>query len=259
MKITILGSGTYDPTLLNHSSGYLLEIGDKRICLDFGRGAIDQLLKLGISINEINYLFISHWDPDHVADMLALLHYTRAPQPIELSLVKQRVSPLKIYGPEGTIEGFNHLMSATKGNDDKGFMEVYDLAPGDIVKGEDFELETFQTTHSQKMVCFSYRITSQDKIFSYSGDSGVSEGLKEALKNADLAIVEASIQEEELRGEGHLSGEGAGKIAQEAGVKKLILTHVSSFYRKNGDPVSDAGKYFEREVILGEDLLSFEL
>jgi len=45
MKLTILGSGTYQPELKRHSSSYLLEIGKQKLAFDFGRGALDQLLR----------------------------------------------------------------------------------------------------------------------------------------------------------------------------------------------------------------------
>ena len=105
MKLTILGSGTYQPELTRHSSAYLVETDSgAKICFDFGRSAIDQLLKLNIRITEIDAVFISHWHGDHVADIIALLHYTVAPLPDDISVFRPiRKNPLKIYGPTGTV------------------------------------------------------------------------------------------------------------------------------------------------------------
>ncbi|MCL5407412.1 MAG: ribonuclease Z [Patescibacteria group bacterium] len=257
MKLTILGSGTYQPELKRHSSAYLLEVGKEKICFDFGRGATDQLLKLDIRITEIDALFISHWHGDHVADLIALLHYTTAPLSNDVSLLRPiRTKPLKIYGPKGTVENIRAFLNIIRyGKNELANLEVEELSEDEIGSNH-WTVHSYLTDHKPNALCF--RLEAENKIFAYSGDTLESEGLKKAIKNANLAIIEAGWPEE-INPKTHMTGQKAGRIAQEQNVEKLILTHMSPLYLKNFDPAQDAQKHFRGEIILAKDLMKFEI
>jgi ribonuclease BN (tRNA processing enzyme) len=264
MKLTILGSGTYQPELERHSSAYLIETEKSKICFDFGRGAVDQLLKAGVHVNQIDAVFISHWHPDHVSDLLPLAHITiAAPSDLAADWVPRK-APLKIYGPKETVERFNYLRKAA-------FLDYFDLAGKielkeislDIIEGEDWTVKSFLTDHYRpgspgELPALSYRMTSNDKTLAYSGDTIESDGLREALEGADVAVIEAGWPER-VKPKSHLTGPRAGQIAKEAHVRKLILTHMAPLYLKEGDPKLDAEKTFGGEVILAKDLLEIEI
>lgn len=93
MKLTILGSGTYQPEVDRHGSAYLIQINNQNLVFDFGRGAIDQLLKVGVHVNQIEAVFISHWHGDHVNDLIGLLHVTISP-PADHDLWPVRQKPI---------------------------------------------------------------------------------------------------------------------------------------------------------------------
>jgi len=76
MEITVLGSGTYQPELKRHCSGYLIKISRQNLVFDFGRGTLDQLLKLGINYFDIDSIFISHTHADHCSELSSFLHIT---------------------------------------------------------------------------------------------------------------------------------------------------------------------------------------
>ncbi len=59
--------------------------------------------------------------------------------------------------------------------------------------------------------------------------------------------------------EGHLTGEIAGKIAQEANVKRLILSHISVDYHKNFNPKKEANKFFKGKIGIAEDMMQIRL
>ena len=256
MKLTILGSGTYQPELERHSAAFLVETSNSKICFDFGRGAVDQLLKLGISITQIDALFITHWHLDHVADLMPLLQYTVSPLPDDLSITLPRQKPLIIYGPKGTKARIDSILKI--GYEKENYLLIKELGQNEKITGNDWEVTTFSTDHVPDMDCLCYRLKSNDKILAYSGDSIQTEGLKEAIKGADLAIIESSWPKK-VDPKSHLTGEQAGKIAQEQGVEKIVLTHLAPYYLKNFDPVSDAKKYFQGEVVLAEDLATMEI
>ena len=256
MKLTVLGSGTYQPQLERHSSAYLLEIDGQKICLDFGRGAIDQLLKLGLRITEIDTVFISHWHADHVTDLLPLLHYTCAPLPDNLSEFKPiRTKPLKIYGPKGTIENIKSFLNVIKyGENTLKNLEVIELAEDKVE--DSYSVQSFLTNHAPNSLC--YRFEYQGKSLAYSGDGGDSSGLRKALNNVDLAIIDTSWPKT-IEPKTHLNGVFVGKIAQEERVKRLILTHLSPYYLNNFNPISEVKENFEGEIAIAQDLMQVDV
>lgn len=258
MKLTILGSGTYQPELERHSATYLVETNEGgKICFDFGRGAVDQLLKLRIRITELDAVFLSHWHGDHVADLVALLHYTVAPLPDDLSVFRPvRQKPLKIYGPKGTTGNIRAILSMTRfGKKEFVNLEVKDLTNSEM-KENGLKIKSFVTDHTPSAVC--YRIESEGRILAYSGDSIETDGLRKAIHSADLAVIEAGWPEK-VNPKTHLTGPRAGKIAAEENVKKLVLTHIAPYYLKDFNPVKDAQTYFKGEILEAKDLMEIEI
>jgi len=67
------------------------------------------------------------------------------------------------------------------------------------------------------------------------GDAGRTDDLVEACREADLLVIEATYLEEEAdmaRDFAHLTARQAAELALQAGVKHLILTHISRRYRE---------------------------
>jgi ribonuclease BN (tRNA processing enzyme) len=257
MKLIILGSGTYQPELERRSAAYLIQTADQNICFDFGRGAIEQLLKVGVHVNQLDALFITHWHGDHVNDLVTLLHIITAP-PADHGLWPIRIKPLKIYGPEGTLENLKTIVSIIRyGEKSLDNIEVKEISE-DKIEGEGWTIYSYPTIHNEGMKPLCYRLEAEGKVFAYSGDTVESDGLAKAIKNADLAIVEAAWPDE-VQPKTHFTGVRAGKFAQENGVKKLVITHMAPLYMQKYEPKADAEKEFKGEVILAKDLLKIKL
>jgi ribonuclease Z len=95
----------------------------------------------------------------------------------------------------------------------------------------------------------------------YTGDTMPFENLVGLAENADLLIHEATFDDELMvrAGEdGHSTPSQAAKIAKEAGVKRLVLTHISARYRDAHLLLKQARKIFFN-TDLAEDFLKIEL
>jgi ribonuclease Z len=83
------------------------------------------------------------------------------------------------------------------------------------------------------------------------GDCGDSHSLVDVARGADALVIEATYLEEEAgmaRDFGHLTAAQAARLARNAGVKQLYLTHVSRRYRER-DILEEAQRIFPATVV----------
>ena len=73
MQLTILGSGTCVPSLKRSSPANFLKIKDKNILIDCGVGTLRQLLKAKLGYRALDIVFITHFHPDHISELDALI------------------------------------------------------------------------------------------------------------------------------------------------------------------------------------------
>lgn len=254
MKLTILGSGTYVPELERHSASYLVEVGRQKIVFDFGRGAIDQLLRIGIHYYDINAIFISHLHADHWADLGALLQPTLAPPAAE----PHRKKDITIYGPKGTKQAIAHLLRAF-------YLERYhppykvvfkELLNESTVRGLGWDVKSYTVRHADYLHALGYRVTASRKVLAYSGDTGDCPAIRTLCKNADVAILEAGTR---ISYRGHMTAREAAQAASDAGVKKLVLSHMSTDHLKTVSVLAIAKKEFEGRVVIAKDLMKIKM
>lgn len=92
------------------------------------------------------------------------------------------------------------------------------------------------------------------------GDSGSTDNLLEVCQEADLLVIEATYLNEETemaRDFAHLTARQAAELALEAGVKNLILTHISRRYRER-DVLAEAQTIFP-DVEVARDFDVFQV
>jgi ribonuclease Z len=83
------------------------------------------------------------------------------------------------------------------------------------------------------------------------GDTGKIDNLIEVCKDADAIVIESTYLDEEAdmaKQFSHLTAKMGAELAQKAGVKKLILTHISRRYRGK-DVLAEAQTVFENTVV----------
>ncbi|MEM3039251.1 MAG: ribonuclease Z [Candidatus Methanomethylicaceae archaeon] len=95
----------------------------------------------------------------------------------------------------------------------------------------------------------------------YTGDTRYCERVVELANGADLLIHEATFGSdlaERAREEGHSTAEDAAMVASSAGVKKLILTHISSRY-PDAKILEDEARRIFQNVEVARDLGAYDL
>lgn len=214
MHLSIIGSGVAIPLPGKNASSYVLTTGETRLVLDFGAGALQGLVQLGIDYNEVETLFISHPHPDHYADLIPLLHACKLTRKKKLLLL----GFVGLHALAKHIEQLPGIQTDSFGLVCKEFMHK------DTFQLHDLQLNFYTMKHGD-IPALGIRICDNvGKIFAYTGDTGWSENLLELVDGVDYLLIECSYPNQ-LRKTGHLTPGEIGEIVQQARVKNIILTH----------------------------------
>jgi ribonuclease BN (tRNA processing enzyme) len=248
VRLTILGSGTnVHPT--RAAAGYLVKT-DQLLLLDFGPRTLKNLMKAGVNRHRIRHILFSHFHADHFADFVhfffdAVFHSKFVGKRPDLTLI----------GPRGTKRLFGIMLKNFPGFGAARFKTTIRE-----VKDQTFTIGRTRITartleHSRRLHCLGYRIEYGRKVLAYSGDSMHCQGLVRLCRKADVAVLDCSFPSNRP-GPNHLHAGGCGRVAQEAGVKRLILSH---FYpiAERYDVKAQAGRHFKGRITKGRDLATW--
>jgi len=250
MKATILGSGTSEPSLTKNSSGLLIACEGSLSLVDFGYGNLRQLLKLGVTLHDIDRIFFTHHHPDHMCDLLMFLFSAKYG-------LTPRTRPLDIIAAPGFEDFFQRFTAAFR---HWLIPEAYAIRL--IEQDEDTRHHGALTVTSRRVLHIdlsrAYRFESPaGKVLAVSGDTGYCPAMAEVGKDADLLILECSFPEE-AGVKSHLTPAAAGRIAREARARKLCLTHLYPSMEP-ARAKSECALEYGGEIVLAEDLMAFEL
>lgn len=244
MKLTVIGFWGGFPGKNEATSGYLLEENDFKLLIDCGSGVISQLQNY-IQPEELDAVILSHYHSDHVTDIGAL-QYAR----LIKGYLGFTIPTLPIYGHKEDQEGFKKL---TYNNITKGFV----FNPNNELEIGPFKITFLKTKHP--VPCYAMRIVSASSTIVYTADTSFSEEFISFSKDADFLICECNLYAG-MDGSkaGHMTSEDAGKLAHEADIKHLLLTHLPHF----GDHqvlVEQAETFYKGPVTLASSGLTIDL
>jgi ribonuclease BN (tRNA processing enzyme) len=254
MELIIVGSGTSVPHPQRASPSVAIFIEDQFLLVDIGPGTVRQLTFAGLKHEDIDYICISHFHPDHTADLIHFFFATRYPP------VLSRRKSLKIIGPKG-LNRFLTLLKRPYGSWldlPDGLMKIEELSTGENDRKEfdTFKITSAPLNHTPESIGLRIEDNPGRSIV-YSGDTGYCEEIVDLARDADLLILESSFPDGEGIA-GHLTPSQAGDIATRSGVKRLLLTH---FYPEclKIDIESQCRKTYQGELILATDLISLSV
>jgi ribonuclease BN (tRNA processing enzyme) len=262
VKLTILGSGTGIIKKDRMAPGYLLELNSKEsFLLDCGGTTVQQFAKINFDYTKIDHILISHPHADHLGGFISLIFAIKLESMFSKVSVKHKLreKTLYIHGYPGFLEDYKLLRRIMSGEADENYpIKVFEHK-NQKIKYPKFILETKIVGHAEKLfTSIAFRLETDKKVFVYSGDSRYCDALIKLARGADLFLCDSSSMEKGLGTGYHLTPEGAGKIAQEAGVKKLVLTHFYDVMPQN-QVLKNAKKYFSGKIILAKDLMKIKI
>ena len=249
MRLTVLGSsGTFTgPGSL--CSGYLVRTASTNVLVDAGNGSTSNLQR-EVDLEDLDAIVISHKHADHCVDLIGLHHAVRARG--------DGATGIPLYSPPGVAELLAELTSREA---PYVFEESFELRPveaGQEVRVGDVRIELFDSVHPPPTL--SMRIHADDRVLVYSADSAGGAQLVTAARGADVFLCEATWQGP--AGDHppgiHLTAEAAGRVAAEAGVGRLLLTHIAGNLDREVSR-AEAEATFGRAVELAVDGLTVEV
>ena len=253
-EIVFLGTGSPLPSTDRCGSGHVLVAGGNHVLVDCGWGAARRLMPSGIFPALINTVIFTHMHSDHITDFpdFLFLRWTGGAQ-----------QPLRVFGPQGTQETVQGFLMAIR--QDIGFrqthhgdklhpagieVQVTELpaseAPRAFLDIDGLLIESFEVDHRPVVPAFGYRARYDGRVVVLSGDTSFCQSLLAASQGADMLVSEAVNTKllgkriDGLRALGltlqatlfedipdyHLPTLELAKLAQDAGVGELLVTHL---------------------------------
>jgi len=210
------------------SAGYLLWIdGQSRIMIDAGGGTFAHFGEAGANIADLQLLAISHFHPDHSAELPALLW----PQNGQLTIV----------GPSGDkafpsiaefIDGLFGIDGVFRILNDRFQFRTIEVDINDeaseILNERSVVVRSLGVPHGD-VPALGFRVEVGGRSIAFSSDqNGTDPSFVEFVKDVDLLVVHfAGNEDGSGRADLHAKPSVWGKIANEAEVGRLILSHLS--------------------------------
>lgn len=215
MKLTIIGSWGGYPKANEASTGYLLEHNGFNLLIDCGSGVLAKLQNY-INPEDLDSLVLSHYHPDHIAD-IGVLQHARLIQ----GFLGKKSPQLPIYGH---TEDMPEFLKLTYKDITKGV--AYN--PNEKLNVGPFSILFLSAVHP--VPCYAMRIEAGGKSIVYTADTSFKEELISFSSNADLLLSECNFYGgQDGKGAGHMNSFDAGKLASSAKVKQLTLTHLPHY------------------------------
>ena len=278
-RIILLGTKG-GPTLTTKTNrtnpATLILINDVPYLIDCGYGVSRQLIKAGVSLDRLRYIFITHHHSDHNLEYGPLLY--------NAAVASQSIR-IDAYGPPGLQKLTNDFFEYERfdietrlvdegGEDLRKAIAVHEFeSAGIVMQNDDVKVTNCRVRHPPITQSYAYRFDARDRSVVISGDTAYAPELAEFAKGTDVLVHEAmylpAIEKLIQQNPGatrlrehllaaHTSTEYVGRIAAQAGVKTLVLSHLVP----GDDPtitdeqwMEGVRKNFKGRIIVGKDLM----
>ncbi|BCG95197.1 hydrolase [Mesorhizobium sp. 131-2-1] len=213
------------------------------IVVDCGLGVTRGLADAGLSLTTLDLIFVTHLHSDHVLELGPLIH---------TAWTAGLATPVTVFGPPGTGHYWQRFCEALQFDIeirivDEGRPDIRDLVSVDefgeglVVEERGLKVTALRVDHPPVTDCFALRFEHGGRSVVFSADTAFFPPLAGFARDADILVHEAMLEEGIERlvaktGNGarlrehllasHSFAEEAGRIASDAGVKRLVLNHL---------------------------------
>lgn len=262
--------------------------------VDCGYGALGALIRAGLNYRNVGHIFLTHLHDDHTSDVAALLSHQWTGGRVDSTHI---IGPYGTTRLVAGALAFAEANTAIRLADEDRSVRPEEIFLGRDIEATRTPTEVFaddlvtvssvENTHFPESAkaafpyrAVSYRLDSRDRSITISGDTAYSENLVRLAEGSDVFVCEtieiattrANFERRVAAGayadnpEGiwehivgtHASTEDAGRMAAEAGVGTLVLSHIlpgSLMEVPDSLYLEGIRKHFEGEVIVGRDLM----
>jgi ribonuclease Z len=281
-KVTLLGTGSPIPKPDRFGPSTLVEAGDQKLIFDAGRGVPIRLNQLNISMSKISAVFLTHYHSDHTSGLSDLWLTGWLPPPFA-----GRNTPFRLVGPTGAKALMSNLEKA-HALDIKIRLEDEKLPPEGIATiVEEFDKDgVVYEKNGVKVIAFAvdhgaaikpsvgYRIEYKGRSVLISGDTRYDQNVIKYGTGTDLLIHEVGSARPELLASSvfvqrviahHTTPKEAGTVFSLTKPKLAVYSHIVLLSREKfpeptlDDVVAETRQTYSGPLVVGEDLMSFEI
>ena len=245
VAVQVLGSGGPAINRDRASASYLLWVdAQAKMLVDAGGGAFFRFGQAQAKLADLSMVAISHLHPDHVSDLPALLWLSHLGRKDTLPIVGpsgNEVAPTfptflgRLFDEKtGAFQVLGPTLGATQGNTGGGVrldVSVVDVAkaePSTVFDRQGVLVTAFGIPHGN-LPTLAYRVKTRDVSIVFSSDqNGTNPRFVEFAKGANVLIMHLAIAAG-ATSQLHASPAVVGRVAQDAGVGRLIVSHIGQF------------------------------
>lgn len=256
MELFTLGTGAAWPDGDRSAPAFLVKHNGIPYLVDCGGGTNHQLMKVGCKPSDITHILFTHIHIDHCVEFPSLVFG---------AYLTGKVGSFKVYGPAG-VKHFTDSIFDDTYDFAKNMMrnlrkleidvQTKEFESGKVLENDGLLIEALPVEHGIETLAF--RFTAEGKVLVFSGDTQPCENIVNISKNADVLVIECSFPESSGLKKGHCIPSQVGQIAEQANVKKVILTHLFPVCKgKEDEIVMEVKKHYSGEVIIAQDLQKY--
>ena len=268
-QITMLGTGNATVSQI-YNTCFVLQTSSTLLLVDAGggNGILAQLRKAGVQISDIHHLFVTHAHTDHVLGVIWVIRM--------VAQCKGYEGLLHVYGNDKVMKVIKTIIGMILAK--KQLAKVaervvfHQLEDGDCFEVGDMKLECFDIQSTkEKQFGFRAELPSSDDdasenhakplVLACLGDEPYNEQNRRYIEGADWMMCEAFCLYADRDTfkpyeKCHSTALDAGKLAEELGVKNLILYHTEekTLATRKENYTREAAENFKGRIFVPDDL-----
>ncbi|MFE3325059.1 ribonuclease Z [Streptomyces sp. NPDC059176] len=289
-ELVVLGTASQVPTRHRNHNGYLLRWDGEGILFDPGEGTQRQMLRAGVAAHDVNRICVTHFHGDHslgLAGVIQRINLDHVPHPVTAhypasgerfferlryaTAYRESVSlnqaPIAAAGVLATtasytlearrlshpVESFGYRLTEPDG---RRMLPERLAARG--IRGPD--VGRIQREGSLGGVALEeVSEARRGQRFAFVMDTRLCDGAYELADGCDMLVIESTFLDEDhllAADHGHLTAGQAARVARDAGVRHLVLTHFSQRYSEPEEFERQArAAGFDGELSVAQDLV----